>query len=151
MHKSIISDTSLLHYVSSDKVVWLDNDDEHIVKSKEYSFRTLEFPKIDEMCDATFAKGGYENGTPKPEGNFYISSTISVHDNVTYIANLPFETIGGEVYPKIVCRDTNNRTLSVFTTSPILMPNHTTNVIILFTYFSFHRSKIQPHTTPLLM
>jgi hypothetical protein len=120
----VINDHSLLYYIPADKIVWQDNDENHILKSVERSFRHLDFPKIDELYDTTFVKSGYENETFLPEGNLYVSNNIYVHDNINYEFILPANAI-------VVCLSQYQKVLGEFTTSPFTTPNHTTHVRIV--------------------
>lgn len=112
----IVSNPSLVYYDSSSRMVWLDQDEEHIVNSSEYSFRYLNFPKVNELFEVTFAlMDGKQT-----------SSNITVHDNTEYEFVLPANST-------IICKDENNTVLSEVTASPFVTPNHTTKVVITST------------------
>lgn len=110
----IVNDPSLVYYDSASRMVWLDNDEEHIVNSSEYSFRYLDFPKPNELLGATYAL----------IENKQTSSNIMVHDNTQYEFSLPSGA-------KVVCFDKFNTALIEYTNSPFVTPLHTTHVQVL--------------------
>lgn len=120
----VIQNPSLIHYISADKILWQDNDEHHILKSVEHSFRVLDFPKKNELDNVVFSKMGYSNGEFLPEGNKQVGQINGIHDNVEYQFSLPSGSI-------VVCRNENNVVLAEKTTSPFTTPNHTTNIRIV--------------------
>ena len=120
----IINNPSLVHYMSADKILWQDDDEDHILKAVERSFRHLEFPKNNELYDSVFTVAGYENETFVPTGDLYISNNIYVHDNVSYEFNLPANA-------KVVCLSQYQKVLAEYVASPFVTPNHTTHVRIV--------------------
>ena len=112
-----------VHYIPATKILWQDDDENHIVKAIEHSFRHLDFPKKNELEDAIWDNGSYANGVFSTEGNQYISNNIYVHDNTVYEFGLDDSIV--------VCLDENQRVLGEFQNSPFTTPNHTTHVRIV--------------------
>ena len=120
----VIQNPSLMHYISADKILWQDNDEHHILKAVEHSFRVLDFPKNNELTDTVFSKMGYSNGVFETEGNKQVSNNIYVHENTEYEFNLPAGSI-------VVCMAENQNILAEKTTSPFTTPNYTTHVRVV--------------------
>lgn len=119
-----IADPSKIHYIPATKILWQDDDEHHILKAVEHSFRYLDFPKSNELYDVTFTKGDYINYTFAPEGDKYISNNVYVHDNTNYKFNLPSGS-------KVVCLNTYQTVVGEFTTSPFTTPNSTSHVRVV--------------------
>lgn len=122
----VVENLSLLHYMSDDKVVWQDENDKHILKAVEYSFKVLDFPKSNELDNVVFTKMGYSNGEFTPEGDKYVAQINGVHDGTKYEFSLPSES-------EIVCRTSTGRILTptTITSSYIVIPDNTTNIRIV--------------------
>lgn len=120
----IINTPNKIHYIPATKILWQDDDENHVLKAVEHSFRYLDFPNANELYDSVFVKGGYDNGAFLPEGNKQISNNIYVHDKTVYQFSLPSNSI-------IACFDTNQNLLGQYTTSPFTTPVHTSHVRVI--------------------
>ena len=81
-----------IRYYPDQKTVWVDDDQNHILPSKEYSFDELEFPKDNELYEVYFSTGGFnsEDSTISTEGDSYVSENIErIHENTVYECDLP--------------------------------------------------------------
>lgn len=97
-----ISDDVILHehdrirYYPSLKNVWVDDNGDNILPSKEYSFDSLDFPKDNELFQINFNQGGFdwETKTILDNGSLYISNNINgIHPDTVYECNLPPSSI----------------------------------------------------------
>ena len=138
------TEPSSLRYKYSDKLIWQDDDQNHILKAIESSFSNLDFPVINELSGVVYTDSGYDNGVFTSATTYKVSNNISVHDNTWYEFNLPVNTI-------VASFDTNNRLLGEAKISPFLTPNNTTHVRIIANSIptSSHYLRVQNYSTSL--
>ena len=113
-----------LRYKSSERIIWQDENENHIIKPVEYTFRSLNFAKPNDLKDASFANGSYTNGVFSTEGNQFISDNIPVFEKTPYEYTLPSNSV-------VVCLSEANRVLGEYRQSPFTTPLNTTHVRIV--------------------
>ena len=136
--------TEQLRYVRKDKIVWQDQDDNHIVPVIESPYDKLEFPVINQLTGVLFSDSGYNNGVFDTATTYKASNSINVHDNTEYEFSLPANSI-------VVCLDTNNRLTGEFKSSPMVTPNNTTHIRVVANSVptTSHYFRVRNYTTSL--
>ena len=115
-----------LKYYTRDKIVWQDEDEHHIVTSKECASTVLEFPVQNELTGVSFTPSDYDNNSHifTAGSRYLVSNNIKVYENTQYQYSLPSNSF-------IVCLDTNSRYINKITSSPFTMPLNTTSVRVV--------------------
>ena len=117
----ILANQDQIRYKSAERIIWQDDDANHIIKPVEYSFRSLNFAQPNDLVGVTYTTGSYANGAFSPEGNKHISSNIPVFEQTKYVYTLPSNS-------KIVCLTESNRVIGEYTSSPFITPLNTTHI-----------------------